>query len=82
MSDVLFLYNNTKKIPNEIRVCDCFFFVFFDYGLQLIKSEKYVDELFFAVEYLIITKLIIAEKVIAFDSDIFILCCDRVFLLV
>ena len=67
-----------KKFPNEIRVCDCFF----DYGLQLIKNEKNVDELFSAVEYLIITKLIIAEKVIAFDSDIFVLCYDRVFLLV
>ena len=79
MSDVFFLYDSTKKIQNEIRVCDCFFF--YD-GLQLIKSEKNVDELFSAVEYLIITKLIIAEKVIAFDSDIFVLCYDRVFLLV
>ena len=28
---------------------------------------------------MVITKLIIAEKVIAFGSDIFILCCDCVF---
>ena len=61
---------------------ECVIVFFFYYGLQLIKSEKNVDELFSAVEYLIITKLIIAEKVIAFDSDIFVLCYDRVFLLV
>lgn len=44
MGDVLFLYDNPKKYPNEIRVCDCFF----NYGLQL--SKKNVEEL--AFEYL------------------------------
>ena len=52
---------------------------FYYYGLHFIKSEKNVDDLFSAVEDSIITKLIIAEEVIAFSSDIFILCCDCVF---
>ena len=52
---------------------------FYYYGLHFIKSEKNVDNLFSAVEDSIITKLIIAEEVIAFSSDIFILCCDCVF---
>ena len=52
---------------------------FSDFGLQLTKCEKNVEELFSAVEILIITKLITAERVIAFGSDIFILCCDRIF---
>ena len=59
MSDVLFLYDNSKKFLNEIRVCD----YFFDYGLQLIKSEKNVDKLFSAVEYLI--------RMILFKCNIF-----------
>ena len=52
---------------------------FSDFGLQLTKCKKNVEELFSAVEILIITKLITAERVIAFGSDIFILCCDRIF---
>ena len=36
MSDVLFLYDDTEKYPNEILLCDCFF----DCGLQLIKGKK------------------------------------------
>ena len=75
MNEVLFLHNNTKKYPNEIRLCDCFY----DFGLQLTKSKKNVEELFSAVECLIITKLITAERVIAFVSDIFIFCCDCIF---
>ena len=75
MNEVLFLHNDRKKYPNEIRLCDCFF----DFGLQLTKSKKNVEELFSAVEFLIITKLITAERVIVFGSDIFILCCDRIF---
>ena len=75
MSDVLFLYANIEKYPNEIRLCDCFS----DCGLQVIKGKKRVDELFSAVEFLITTKLITAERIIAFGSDIFILCCDRTF---
>ena len=43
--------------------------LFFDYGLQLTKSKKNVEELLSAVECLIITKLITAERVIAFGSD-------------
>ena len=75
MSDVLFLYDDIKKHPNEIRLYDCFF----DSGLQLIKSKKNVDELFSSIECLIITKLITAERVITFGSDIFILCCNHIF---
>ena len=75
MNEVLFLHDETKKYPNEIRLCDCFF----DYGFQLFKSEKNVEELFSAVERLIITKLFTAERVIAFGSDIFIICCNRIF---
>ena len=52
MNDVLFLYNHIEKYPNEIQLCDCFF----GCGLQLIKGKKNVDELFSAVEYMIITK--------------------------
>ena len=74
MNEMLFLHNDTKKYTNEIQLCDCF-----DYGLQLTKSKKNVEELFSAVECLIITKLITAERVIAFGSDIFILCCNRIF---
>ena len=69
MNEMLFLK------PNEIRLCDCFF----DFGLQLTKSKKNVEELFSAVECLIITKLITAERVIAFGSDIFIRCCNPMF---
>ena len=69
MNEMLFLK------PNEIRLCDCFF----DFGLQLTKSKKNVEELFSAVECLIITKLITAERVIAFVSHIFIFCCDCIF---
>ena len=29
MSEVLLLHDDTKKYPNEVRLCDCFF----DYGL-------------------------------------------------
>ena len=50
------------------------------YEPQLTRSKKNVEELFSAVERLIITKLITAERVIAFGSDIFILCCDRILL--
>ena len=75
MSEVLFLHDDTKKYPNEVRLYDCFF----DDGLQLTKSKKNVGELFSAAECLIITKLITAERVIAFGSDIFISCCDRIF---
>ena len=56
-------------------MCDSFF----DFLLQLTKCKKNVEELFSTVEILIITKLITAERVIAFGSDIFILCCDRIF---
>ena len=72
---MLFFYADIEKYPNEIRLCDCFF----DCGLQVIKGKKNVDELFSAVECLIITKLITAERIIAFGSDIFILCCDCIF---
>ena len=75
MNEVLFLHSSTKKYPNEIRLCDCFY----DFGLQLTKSKKNVEELFSAVECLIITKLITAERVIAFVSHIFIFCCDCIF---
>ena len=74
MNEMLFLHNDTKKYTNEIQLCDCF-----DYGLQLTKSKKNVEELFSAVECLIITKLITAERVTALGSDIFILCCDHIF---
>ena len=66
MSEVLFLHDDTKKYPNEVRLYDCFF----DHGLQLTKSKKNIGELFSAVECLIITKLITAERAIAFGSDI------------
>ena len=36
MRDVLFLYDDTEKYPNEIQLYDCFF----DWGLQLIKGKK------------------------------------------
>ena len=75
MSEMLLLHDDTKKYPNEVWLCDCFF----DPGLQLTKSKKNVEELFSAVKCLIITKLITAERVIAFGSDIFILCCNHVF---
>ena len=77
MTDVLFLFDKTEKYPIEIRFSDCFF----DYGLQLIKSGKNVDELFLTVEYLIQRNLIKAERVLPFSSDIFILilCCDHIF---
>ena len=38
--------DDTKKYPNEIRLCDCFF----DYRLQLFKSKKNIEELFSTVE--------------------------------
>ena len=75
MNEVLFLHDDTKKYPNEVRFCDCFF----DDGLQLTKGKKNFEESFSAVRCLIITKLITAERVMAFGSDIFILCCDRIF---
>ena len=78
MSDVLFLYNDIEKYPNEIQLCDCFF----GCGLQLIKGKKNVDELFSAVEYMIITKLITTERIVVFGSDFFVLCslfCQRIF---
>ena len=75
MSEMLFLHDDTKKYPNEVWLCDCFF----DPGLQLTKNKKNVEELFSAVKCLIITKLITAERVIAFGSDIFILCCNHIF---
>ena len=56
-------------------MCDCSF----DFGRQLTKSKRNIEELFSAVECLIITKLITAERVITFGSDIFILCCNRIF---
>ena len=46
---------------------------------NLLKVKKNVEELFSAVECLIMTKLITAERVTAFGSDIFILCCDHIF---
>ena len=75
MNEVLFLHNDRKKYPNEIQLCDCFF----DFGLQLTKSKQNIEELFSAVEFLVIIKLITAERVIAFGSDIFSLCCDCIF---
>ena len=75
MNEVLFLHDDTKKYPNEVWFCDCFF----DDGLQLTKGKKNVEESFSAVRCLIITKLITAERVMAFGSDIFILCCDCIF---
>ena len=72
---MLFLYDDIEKYLNEIRLCNCFF----DCGLQLIKGKKNVHELFSAIECLVITKLITAERVIDFGSDIFILCCDCIF---
>ena len=39
-----------------------------------LKVKKNVDELFSAVEYMIITKLIITERIVVFGSDIFVLC--------
>ena len=55
---MLFLYDDIEKYLNEIRLCNCFF----DCGLQLIKGKKNVHELFSAVEYMIITKLITTES--------------------
>ena len=75
ISGVLFLYDDIEKDPNLIWLCDCFF----RYGLQLIKGIKNIDELFSVTECLVITKLITAERVIAFGSDNFILCCDCIF---
>ena len=75
MNEVLFLHSDTKKYPNEVRLRDCFL----DFGLQLTRRKKNVEELFSAVECLIITKLITAERVIAFGSDIFILSYDHIF---
>ena len=75
MSDVLFLFDDIEKYPNETQLCDCFF----DSGLQFIKGKKNINELFSAVECLIITKLITAERVITFGSEIFILCYNRIF---
>ena len=75
LSEVLFLHDDTKKYPNEVGLYDSFF----DHGLQLTKSKKHVKELFSAVECLIITKLIIAERVISFGFDIFNLYCDHIF---
>ena len=46
---------------------------------NLLKVKKNVEELFSAVECLIMAKLITAERVTAFGSDIFILCCDHIF---
>ena len=76
MSEVLFLDDDTKKYPNEVRLCDCFF----DHGLQLTKIKKNVEVLFSAVECFIITKLITEERVILFGSDIFIFCCNIYFI--
>ena len=53
--------------------------VFLIMDFNFLKVKKNVEVLSSAVEYLIITKLITTEKVIAFGSDIFILCCDRIF---
>ena len=39
-----------------------------------LKVKKNVDELFSAVEYMIITKLITTERIVVFGSDIFVLC--------
>ena len=75
MNEILFLPDETKKYPNEIRVYD----YFFDYGFQLFKSKKNVEEMFSVVECSIITKLFTAERVITFGSDVFIICCDRIF---
>ena len=75
MNGVLFQHDDTKKYPNEIRLCDCFF----DYRLQLFKSKKNIEELFSTVECQIIIKLFTVERVIAFGSAIFILCCDCIF---
>ena len=75
MNEVFFLHSDTKKYSNEIPLCDCFY----DIGLQLTKSKKNVEELFSAVDCLIITKLITAERVIVFGSDIFIRCCNPMF---
>ena len=47
-----------------------------------LKVKKNVDELFSAVEYMIITKLITTERIVVFGSDIFVLCslfCQRIF---
>ena len=44
-----------------------------------LKVKKNVNELFSAVQCLIITKLITAERVITFGSEIFILCYNRIF---
>ena len=76
MSEVLFLDDDTKKYPNEVRLCGCFF----NHGLQLTKIKKNVEVLFSAVECFIITKLITEERVILFGSDIFTFCCNIYFI--
>ena len=53
--------------------------VFLILDFNLTKSKKNVEELFSAVECLIITKLITTERAIVFGFDIFILCCHRIF---
>ena len=53
--------------------------VFFYFGIQFAKCKKNVEESFSAVECLIIKKLIKAEMVIAFHSDIFVLCCNGIY---
>ena len=53
--------------------------VFLIMDFNLLKVKKNAEGLFSAVECLIITKLITAERVTALGSDIFILCCDHIF---
>ena len=53
--------------------------VFLITDFNLLKVKKNAEGLFSAVECLIITKLITAERVIAFGSDLFILWCDCIF---
>ena len=53
--------------------------VFLITNFNLLKVKKNAEGLFSAVECLIITKLITAERVTALGSDIFILCCDHIF---
>ena len=56
--------------------CDCFF----DCGLQLTKSKKYVRVFFFCSRMFDNYKTNkTAERVITFGSDIAILCCDCIF---
>ena len=77
MNEVLFLHDDRKNIQMKFG---CWIVVLI-MGFNFLKAKKIVEELFFAVEYLIITKLFAAERVIAFGSDIFILCCNRIFYL-